>query len=74
MLKQLLYHSLQLFTSVACDTFRSSQVLLVAGAASNGAAGAALGMRPQSPRGSPWEPYPSDCVPRRWPGGQGRNG
>ncbi|XP_040510871.2 LOW QUALITY PROTEIN: separin isoform X1 [Gallus gallus] len=25
-LKQLLYHSLQLFTSVACDTFRSSQV------------------------------------------------
>ncbi|NXJ06873.1 ESPL1 protein, partial [Odontophorus gujanensis] len=26
MLKQLLYHSLQLFTSIACDTFRSSQV------------------------------------------------
>ncbi|XP_021238121.1 separin isoform X2 [Numida meleagris] len=25
-LKQLLYHSLQLFTSMACDTFRSSQV------------------------------------------------
>ncbi|OXB79012.1 UNVERIFIED_CONTAM: hypothetical protein H355_004555 [Colinus virginianus] len=25
-LKQLLYHSLQLFTSIACDTFRSSQV------------------------------------------------
>lgn len=74
-LKQLLYHSLQLFTTMACDTFRSCQVLQVVGTASNGAHGLLElpGDVPVVPKRLSMEPHSSDCIPCRWPGGQGRN-